>query len=156
MWGFKSYNFGSKCRQWGLLESNFPLSCASANSCGFLWEFWRGLTIMHACGISPSQRCRGKSGSVPSRMEMKWFLNVWICISATFLLWFLGGTILQLMLLMYVSFCSNWNILLSKRCSLGLNPLLLRWSIIFWWDCRMDSLVMSRRIYMRMALGSYT
>ena len=86
---------------------------------------------MHACGISLSQRWRAKSGSVPARIEMKWFLNVRISLSATFLIWFPGGTIFQLMLLMYISFCSNFDASLSKSCSLGLNPLLVSLPIIF-------------------------
>ena len=60
--------------------------------------------VMHDCGIILSQRWRGESGSVPARMEMKWFLNVRICLSATFILWFSGGTIFQLILLLSISF----------------------------------------------------
>ena len=49
--------------------------------------------VMHDCGISLSQIWRGDSGSVPSRMEMKWVLNVRIFLSSTFLLWFPGDNI---------------------------------------------------------------
>ena len=82
--------------------------------------------VMHACRISLSQRWRGGSGSVPARMEMKWFLNVRICLSTTFLLCFPRGTVFPLMLLLSISFCSNCGASFSKRCNLGLNPLLLR------------------------------
>ena len=46
----------------------------------------------------------GESVSVPARMNIKWCLNVNICLSATFILWFPGGTISQLMLLLSISF----------------------------------------------------
>ena len=81
---------------------------------------------MHAYGISSSQRWRGGSGSVPARMEIKWFLNVHIFLSTTLLLWFPSGTICQLMLLMSISFFSNYDASLFKCCSLGLNPVLVR------------------------------
>ena len=38
----------------------------------------------------------GGSGSVPARMEMKWFLNVRICLSTTFLLCFPRRTVFPL------------------------------------------------------------
>ena len=57
---------------------------------------------MHACGISLYQRWRGESGSVLSRMKMKWFLNVGMYFSATFLLLFPGDNICLLMLLMFI------------------------------------------------------
>ena len=60
--------------------------------------------MMHACGISLYQIWRGESGSVPARMEIKWFLNVHIFLSTTLLLWFPSGTICQLMLLLSISF----------------------------------------------------
>ena len=82
--------------------------------------------VIYSCGFGFSQIWRGESGSITSRMEMKWFLNVRICLSVTSLLWFPGGTIFQLMLLLSISFCSNCGASLSKRCSLGLNNILVR------------------------------
>ena len=106
--------------------------------------------VMHACGIRLSQIWRGNSGSVPAKMEMKRFLNVPICLSATFL-----RTIFQLRLFLSISFWSNCDAPLSKRYSIGLNTILLRWPIIFWYTWRMESLVICRRGSTGMVLGSY-
>ena len=82
--------------------------------------------VMHAGSINLSQRWRGKSGSVSSRMEMKWCLTVRICLSSTFILWFPVGTIFQLMLFLSISFYINYDASIFKHFSLGLDTLLVR------------------------------
>ena len=77
--GSKATNFVPGGDNSAVLQSKFPLRCASAESYEFLWELQSRLIVMHACGMSLSHRCNGKSGSVPARMEIKLFLMMRMC-----------------------------------------------------------------------------
>ena len=110
---------------------------------------------MHAYGTSLSYRCNGKSGSVPTRMEIKWFLKVRICCSAAFLLWFPGGTSYHCICCFFISSWRSLDALLSSLWSCGLKPLFVRCWMIFWWASTIDSLDLFGRGLTIFEFGSY-
>eukprot|EP00957_Ditylum_brightwellii_P163961 12483128-Ditylum_brightwellii.AAC.1 len=63
------------------LKSWFPLSCASAESQGFVRDVWRRFKVRVACGRSKSHKNMGKSRSVEHNPAIKWFLDVRIACS---------------------------------------------------------------------------
>ncbi len=65
-----------------LLKSNLPSSCSYADNLGLIRDVRNKLSVISACGGSLVHRCKGKSGSVPHRIAMKWFFHVRIDVSA--------------------------------------------------------------------------
>ena len=69
-----------------LLKSNIPKRWACAETVGVEFDCLSRFTVNSAWGSSLSHNDRGKEGSVPDNMEMKWLLNFFSPTSAMFFL----------------------------------------------------------------------
>ena len=75
-----------------LLKSKLPKRNAWEDNIGLIWELWRRLRMMNACGISLFHLLSGIFILQDDNPARKWFLKVWIARSAAFWRWMWGGT----------------------------------------------------------------
>jgi len=88
------------------------------------------LSVNSVCRSNLHHRWSGKSGCTPHKIETKWFLNVWMAFSATFLRCKCGGTSWNLMLFL-CRYSFIWvEASLSSIWWLGLYPRAVRYSWI--------------------------
>ena len=64
------------------LKSKFPHTCWYADNFGLIRDGRHILSVITACLISRSHCFAGNPLSAPYRTAIKWFLNVWIALSA--------------------------------------------------------------------------
>ena len=64
------------------LKSNGPRNTSYADRVGDMADARIRLRVSNACGSKSSHKYRGKDGSHVQRVEMKWFLNVCMALSA--------------------------------------------------------------------------
>ena len=72
--------------------SNSPNKYAQADSFIFTLAALRRFSVNTHCGNKRSYSCIGKFGSTVTNPALKWFLKVWIALSALFARWICGGT----------------------------------------------------------------
>ena len=109
---------------------------------GAVFDCLSRFNVSSVWGRNLSHNFRGKFGSIPANMEMKWVLKFLIAASAIFLLWQWGGTSSN----MHSDFMSSFIALehsLSRTCFLTSSPVALAlpnkvlyatvsfWSVLF-------------------------
>ena len=69
-----------------------PWTCEKADILGATFDWRCRLSWNSAWSNNLHQRCIGNDSCTPAMTPTKWFLAVWMALSAMFLLWSLGGT----------------------------------------------------------------
>ena len=106
---------------------------ACAESLGLTLKPRSRFRVWSAWGSSLSHRFIGKLGGVEHRPAMKWFLNVWIALSALLRRWRPDGVSWNLMYWSCMNTRSMSDTSLSNRSSSGLRPRLLSILMLFWY-----------------------
>ena len=109
------------------LKSCGPLSMASADMRGFNLDGLSKFSVMFVWSMRRSHSCKGKRGSRPHKIDMKWFFHVRIARSAALALWRWGGTSWKDMSFLFIRWISSLEHSLSKISNLGLRPRMARY-----------------------------
>ena len=105
-----------------LLKSYGPLNCAQADSFGFILDPRSRFSVNSACGKSLSHIGSGKLEGVVQKLEMRWFVAVWIARSAAFAWWLWGGTSCLVTPWDFRKSLISWEHSLSRNCRLTQSP----------------------------------
>lgn len=105
-----------------------------------------------ACGINLLHIAAGQFGSIVQNPAMRWFLKVWIALSAAFTRWLCGSTNCILMLLASRYVCTVLLATLSIILNCGLKPRLVRYSTLLRYASMMEVSLTSVTGVARMAL----
>ena len=106
-----------------VLKSKEPCTYAREESFGFILKPHRRLSDNMLWGINLHHKCIGNSLWILDKPAIKWFLKVWIDLSAALCLWIYGGTrwyFSSTLSMKSVIFCEHS---LYKMWSFGFNPL---------------------------------
>ncbi len=100
-----------------------PYRYAYADTVGSRRDGRRRFRVCSACCNMSDHKYSGKSLLAPQRIATKWFLNVWIALSALLRSWLCGGTSSYSILKPSIASLYESEISLSSTCLVGKIPL---------------------------------